>query len=82
MLQFKPELLKIVSQEVMIRLIKPYKRIKLSYLAYEMHLEKSQLQSFLSELILDRRVLGRLNLIDGIYLLAISSGSFLTFSLI
>mmetsp|Transcript_27923 Transcript_27923/g.32285 ORF Transcript_27923/g.32285 Transcript_27923/m.32285 type:complete len:199 (+) Transcript_27923:1-597(+) len=64
LLQFRPDLLKIVSQEVMIRLIKPYKRIKLSYLASEMHLEQNQLQGFLSELILDRRVLGRLNLID------------------
>jgi len=65
--QFKDDLFMIVAKEMVAVLIAPYKRVTLAYLSSEVNVAIDKLECYLQELILDERLDGKLDLVNGYF---------------
>ena len=55
----------VICLEMIVALAAPYKRIKFDYLQRELNLTEKQVETYLSRLILDHKLSGKIDLIDG-----------------
>jgi len=67
LIQFKEDLSMIVAKEMVTVLVSPYKRVTLQYLSTEVNVAIEKLESYLQELILDERLDGKLDLVNGYF---------------
>jgi len=67
LIQFKEDLSMIVAKEMVTVLVAPYKRVTLQYLSTEVNVAIEKLESYLQELILDERLDGKLDLVNGYF---------------
>lgn len=62
-------LLKLIRTQVLVKLIKPYTRVKLSAIANELKIEENEVESLLVTCIVDGQIRGRINQSTGILLM-------------
>ena len=60
------DLLHNVRTQVLINLIQPYTRIKISFISGELNIEPSDVESLLVSCILDAKIYGRIDQINGV----------------
>lgn len=55
----------IICLEMIVALAVPYKRMKFEYLQRELNLSEKQVETYISRLILDKKLLGKVDLVEG-----------------
>ena len=60
------DLLHNVRTQVLIKLIQPYTRIKISFISGELNIDPSDAESLLVSCILDAKILGRIDQVNGV----------------
>lgn len=68
MKSFLVDLMKVFNSEKIVSIIMPYKTVKLDYLAKELAEKPEEIVKNLSELILDGKISGKIDLINGYYM--------------
>lgn len=58
----------IMCLEMIVALAAPYKKMKFDYLQRELNLTEKQVESYISRLILDKKLNGKIDLIEGEFL--------------
>ncbi|EGR28106.1 hypothetical protein IMG5_182910 [Ichthyophthirius multifiliis] len=67
MKQFTNQLKKVISLEKIIKIINPYERIKIKYIGKQLNIEENIVENYLQELILDNKIQGNINSVEGYY---------------
>ena len=62
---FEEDLMNVICLEMIVTLAAPYKRMRFDYLQRELNLTEKQVETYLSKLILDQKLNGKIDLIDG-----------------
>jgi len=58
-----------MREQVLLALVKPYRRIRVAFLARELRLDVAEVETLLVDMILDRRIFGKIDQINGFLLL-------------
>ena len=64
-----------MREQVLLALVRPYRRIRVSFVANELKLNQAEVELLLVELILDKRIFGKIDQINGFLLLSGESNS-------
>ena len=56
----------VICLEMIVALAAPYKRMKFEYLQRELNLSEKQVETYVSRLILDKKLRGKIDLVEGI----------------
>ena len=65
------QLFKNIRTHVLLEMLKPYTRIRLQFLAKELNIEVGEVETLLASLILDGRIVGKMDQLEGVLLLDI-----------
>ena len=69
LLEYIPDLIRSCRMKVLCDLVKPYKRIRLSYLGKLLRIENDLVETLCSDLVLDSRLNASIDQVDGVLLL-------------
>ncbi|KAL0482687.1 COP9 signalosome complex subunit 2 [Acrasis kona] len=69
------ELLKAMRTNVLVNLLRPYTRIKISFISKELYIQEHEVEDLLVSLILDNRINGKVDQINGLLLLDKKQGA-------
>lgn len=64
---FEEDLMNIICLEMIVALAAPYKRMRFDYLQRELNLSEKQVETYLSKLILDGKLNGKIDLLEGFF---------------
>jgi len=65
--QFEEDLMNVICLDMIVALATPYKRMKFDYLQRELNLNQKQVETYIHRLILDKRLNGKVDLVDGYF---------------
>jgi len=65
--QFEEDLMNVICLEMIVALATPYKRMRFDYLERELNLSQKQVETYISRLILDKKLNGKIDLVEGFF---------------
>jgi len=65
--QFEEDLMNVICLEMIVALATPYKRMRFDYLERELNLTQKQVETYISRLILDKKLNGKIDLVEGFF---------------